>query len=579
MTSRLLKILCIIIVSAIASHSAWSQQRDQIALVIGNANYPDSNASLPTTTKDAHLLADEFRRNGFNVDVKENAGKDDMQRAIYAFTAKIHSESVALFYFSGFGIQVERQTYLIPVNAEVWSESDVKRDGISLDTIVANMHRQGARIKIVIVDASRRNPFERRFRSVAAGLAPLDALENTLATYSAAPGTVIADSTGDNSLFVGELLKEMRKPKLTIEEVFNNTRVDVSRASNNMQIPWVASSLVDEFSFRASINAAVTPAPSTTPSTAAPIASTTSGPTASGPTPVPRMLSGAVNLPTPPPQPVARHAEVLVPETIPIIADRARVAVRDEYMTAADHKALAISSGPIGFTTGQSDDDTAKTAAVDICQQRADALPQKRRCELYAVGITVVYARGHPPMPPTPWVILDQSVTSPLVVNDIPLMSDAAKTNVERNYMPAHAPKALALSPDGEFFWAVNQQSGDEAQRRALENCGNNVGVPCLLTVIDDNFVIAIPTTMRAVGFFQAASATAIAPELRDDLALRLRNSSGWTAVAAGASGKAGLMLKGASEQAAVAGALASCATLDRSCRVIAIGPFAVEPK
>jgi hypothetical protein len=145
--------------------------------------------------------------------------------------------------------------------------------------------------------------------------------------------------------------------------------------------------------------------------------------------------------------------------------------------------------------------------------------------------------------------------------------------------MPAHAPKALALSPDGEFFWAVNQQSGDEAQRRALENCGNNVGVPCLLTVIDDNFVIAIPTTMRAVGFFQAASATAIAPELRDDLALRLRNSSGWTAVAAGASGKAGLMLKGASEQAAVAGALASCATLDRSCRVIAIGPFAVEPK
>ena len=135
----------------------------------------DSSTPLSTTIKDARAIADEFRRYNFDVDVKENVGKDDMRRAIDAFTSKIGNGTVALFYFSGFGIQVARQTYLIPVNAQVWTEDDTKRDGISLDGIVADMQRKGARVKIVIVDASRRNPFERRFRSAAAGIAALDA--------------------------------------------------------------------------------------------------------------------------------------------------------------------------------------------------------------------------------------------------------------------------------------------------------------------------------------------------------------------------------------------------------------------
>jgi adenylate cyclase len=281
-----------------------------------------------------------------------------------------------------------------------------------------------------------------------------------------------------------------------------------------------------------------------------------------------------------PAQQVPRLAETLVPETIPFIADRARAAVRNEYMAAADHKALAISTGLIGFITGQTDDETAKSAALDVCQKRADALSQPRRCEIYAVGNTVVYAGGRPPMPPTPWVTRDPSIARPLVINDIPLIRENGRTAIEKNYVPARAPKALALGRLGGFYYQVNQESAEEAARRVLEFCGSTAGVACMLIAVDDNFVVPIPTTMKAVGIFRTAGATAVAPELRDDLGRRLGNAAGgWSAVAAGASGQVGLKLTAASEREAIDGALADCAKLDRSCRVIALGPFSVEPK
>jgi formylglycine-generating enzyme required for sulfatase activity len=158
----------------------------------------------------------------------------------------------------------------MPVNAQVWTEAEVRRDGISLDGLLADMHRKGARVKIVIVDAARRNPFERRFRASAAGLAALEAPVGTLAMYSAAPGRVINEGTDNNSLFVSELIKELRVPNLTAEQVFNRARIGVSRASNNEQVPWVASSLVDEFFFGPPrpVASAPTPSPSPTPTPA-----------------------------------------------------------------------------------------------------------------------------------------------------------------------------------------------------------------------------------------------------------------------------------------------------------------------
>ena len=280
------------------------------------------------------------------------------------------------------------------------------------------------------------------------------------------------------------------------------------------------------------------------------------------------------------PQSAPRQAEALVPEAVPHVQDRARVTIRDEYVPAADHKALAISSGPLGFITGQPDDETAKTAALDICQKRADNLTPPRRCELYALGNAVVYARGHPPVPPTPWITRDASIETPMASKDIPLVRENAKAAIEKGYVSARKPKALAISSSGNFSMYTNQDSVDEAVRRALEFCGSNAGVPCMIVAVDDVFVVPVPTTMKVASFFRPASSGAIAAALRNDLANRLGNGGGgWSAVAAGAGGHPGVMLKAASEQEAVDGALADCANQDRSCRVVAIGPFAVEPK
>jgi len=245
--------LCLLAASVLTISSAWpEQQAARVALLIANANYPDASTPLSTTTADVRTLAEELRRSGFEVDPKENLGKAEMQRAIDALTGKIRPGTTALFYFSGYGIQVLRQTYLVPVNAQIWSEQDVRRDGISIDDVVAEIHRKGAKVKLVIIDAARRNPYERRFRPAPEGLATIDAPENTLAIFSAAPGKLINDRPGANSLFASELARELRAPNAAAEEVFNRVRVGVSRASNNEQIPFVASSLAEPFYFSSS---------------------------------------------------------------------------------------------------------------------------------------------------------------------------------------------------------------------------------------------------------------------------------------------------------------------------------------
>ncbi len=266
---KLLLWLCMIVGTAMLTVSAWSQQQPaRVALVIGNANYPDATSPLSTTISDVRALAAEFVRHDFKVNVKENVGKQEMQDGIDAFLGKIGDGTTALLYYSGYGIQVERQTFLIPINAEIWREADVRREGVSIDSLLAAMKRRGARVKIVIIDAARLNPFERRFRTTATGLHAIDTPEGTLAMYSTAPGKLISDSSQANSVFVSEMIKGLRVPDLTAEQVFNRVRVAVSHATNNAQVPSVSSSLVDVFRF----GEVVAAASDSNPSASSPVA-------------------------------------------------------------------------------------------------------------------------------------------------------------------------------------------------------------------------------------------------------------------------------------------------------------------
>jgi uncharacterized caspase-like protein len=221
----------------------------KIALLIGNGNYPDAESPLRQPIADARALGDELKRNGFDVEIAENLTKESTARTLERLYGRIKPGTAVAFFFSGYGIQTGRQTYLIPVNAQIWTEGEVRRDGVGIDTILAELNARGAGVKVAILDASRRNPFERRFRGVSTGLAPVTAPRGTLVISAAAPGTVVNDGDGENSTFVRELLKEMRSPGLTAEEIFNRTRVGVSRVSKGEQVPWISSSLVEDFYF------------------------------------------------------------------------------------------------------------------------------------------------------------------------------------------------------------------------------------------------------------------------------------------------------------------------------------------
>ncbi|MGJ4882479.1 MULTISPECIES: caspase family protein [unclassified Bradyrhizobium] len=224
----------------------------RLALVIGNGHYPDANAPLVQPINDARALTGALRRDGFDVDVVEDANKDDMARAVERLKARIKPDSVVMLFFGGYAIQAGRESYMIPVDAKIWREADVRRDGTSIERLLDTVREQGARAKLVVIDAARRNPYERRFRAYSHGLAPINAPANALILSSATPGKVLDDPKGQNSVLVTELLNQLGKSP-SAETVFNKTRNAIARSSDGEQVPTVSSSLVEDIRFSADV--------------------------------------------------------------------------------------------------------------------------------------------------------------------------------------------------------------------------------------------------------------------------------------------------------------------------------------
>ena len=234
---------------AVEQSPALPGKTARLALIIGNGHYPDASEPLTQPINDARALTATLRHDGFDVDVVEDASKDDMTRAIGRLKSKITRDSVVMLFFGGYGVQSGRESYMIPVDATIWNERDVRRQGVSIESVLDVMKAQGARAKLVVIDASRRNPYERRFRAFSHGLAPINAPDNALIMTSATPGQVVDDSAGQNSVLVAELLNNLKAQAAGAEAVFNNTRVAISRASEGEQVPSVSSSLLDDVRF------------------------------------------------------------------------------------------------------------------------------------------------------------------------------------------------------------------------------------------------------------------------------------------------------------------------------------------
>jgi uncharacterized caspase-like protein len=208
------------VTSAHVADRFQTARSDHLALLIANSNYPDADAAMAEVIAGADALANVLRNRGFLVVVVRDATRAGMTEAVDRLKAAARPGSVVLVYFGGFGVQSQGQNYMIPVDAKIWQERDVRRDGVRIERALSDLSTSGARIRIAIVDASRRNPYERRFRSYSHGLAPIDAGANTIVITSTSPGRVVDNADTAPNRFVNGLAAEISPPSRSVEEVF-----------------------------------------------------------------------------------------------------------------------------------------------------------------------------------------------------------------------------------------------------------------------------------------------------------------------------------------------------------------------
>ena len=218
------------------------------ALVIGNSSY--AMGALRNPANDARAIAEELRRQGFEVTLGLDLGREEMLAAIGAYADSIaRSKAVALFYFAGHGLQLAWRNYLVPTDAKIESAEDIKARCVDVNAVIEGIGRAANPMNMVILDACRDNPFGRDAKTEQKGLSQLDAPPGTLLAYATSPGNIASDGEGANGLYTEHLLREMKVPEAKIEEVFKRVRLGVRKRSQGQQIPWESTSLEQDFWF------------------------------------------------------------------------------------------------------------------------------------------------------------------------------------------------------------------------------------------------------------------------------------------------------------------------------------------
>jgi formylglycine-generating enzyme required for sulfatase activity len=230
----------------------------RIALVIGNAEY-HRTSPLRNPVNDARAMAKALRATGFTVLYHENASFRDMGRALRDLGSQLRDADVGLFYYAGHGVQVDGRNYLLPVDAAIEHEDEVRFEAIDVGWALQTMVSAKTRVQIVILDACRNNPYPGNVRGETRGLSEIRAPSGMLIAFAAAPGSVASDGEGQNGLYTGELVKAMTTPGLRIEDVFKRVRQNVREQTGGRQEPTEISSLLGDFMFIASAAAAAAP--------------------------------------------------------------------------------------------------------------------------------------------------------------------------------------------------------------------------------------------------------------------------------------------------------------------------------
>lgn len=230
-------------IGATVAHAAG----ERVALVIGNSQYR-SVAPLVNPVNDSRDLSEALARIGFEVDTAFDLTNAQLSDALRRFHRKASGAEIAIVYYAGHGIEVERRNYLIPVDAELETAADVFFEAVPMENALLAV--EGAsKLSLVILDACRNNPFADAIkrvsgtRSVGRGLALVEPSGNSIVAYAAKGGTTALDGEGENSPYAAALIEALQEPNVEVSLLFRKVRDDVLEATGGAQEPFVYGSL------------------------------------------------------------------------------------------------------------------------------------------------------------------------------------------------------------------------------------------------------------------------------------------------------------------------------------------------
>lgn len=217
---------------------------ERIALVLGNSDYQVGRLKNPIN--DAEAVAKSLKDDlGFEVILATNTNRIELYKSVQRFRKKITKDSVALFYYSGHGIEVAGKNYLLPVdNQDIHTQEDVPMLSVSANDILIQMEASASKLNIMILDACRDNPLPSTSKSANRGLSRIEGSRGSIIAYATRAGQVAQDGITNHSPFTQALLNNLTKTGYSVAEMFNSVGLEVIKSTNNVQVPWVSSSPV-----------------------------------------------------------------------------------------------------------------------------------------------------------------------------------------------------------------------------------------------------------------------------------------------------------------------------------------------